>query len=94
MVKAGAAPMHLEWPGVIGPAGVVEQGIGTIGVPQACPERSRRERGRPCRFRTKPRDMGANRVTKVPRATGVCRLPPVAAKLQASVSGTAKRRKR
>ena len=78
--------MHREWPGVIGSAGVEEQGIGTIGVPQ--------ERGRPCPFRTKPRDMGANRVTKVPRATGVCRWPPVAAKPQASVSGTAKRRKR
>ena len=26
--------MHREWPGVIGPAGVVEQGIGTMGVPR------------------------------------------------------------
>ena len=27
-------PTHREWPGVIGPAGVEEQGIGTIGFPR------------------------------------------------------------
>ncbi len=40
MVRAEAVPTHREWPGVIGPAGVGEQGIG-IARPAAATKLSR-----------------------------------------------------
>ena len=77
--------MHREWPGVIGPAGVAEQGIGTMGVP--------RNVGDPVVSARNPGGMGHPGDQCVPVHRRLS-LAACGSQSQASLRGTAKRRQR